>query len=493
MGSRTPKAKSDSVGDTKSMPAIAETTIETSSVESGPSSSPGCSKVLFVGDNRSMVGWGRGASIALSQVLSAEFDITGRISGELFDLSTSDAGYVGTIMPSRYYRQFRHLFQRRGRRPMSWYIRLEQLWGAKDFVSEDPLESINNLLAHKPRHPVLAQIYEKASEADLLVLDGDGDIIFSTPPRRQTLFLLAVIELGIRLNKPVFLVNSMISDCPLTGRNTKTLAHAKRLFARCRAVALRDPKSLSYVKEEIPEANSCMIPDSLFAWFPYYEEGICNLPRNGDFLLPHPEKDQYWGKLDFSEPYICIGGGALVGSDPERSTQSYEKLVDAISQLGCRVYLTENDVSDSFLQKIARDKNVGIIPVDAPILMCGAVLANARLFISGRYHPSIFASLGGTPCIFLASHAHKMGSLSRLLEYDVQREFSAFPDDSEVAEIASLARNYLDQGEVLRTRVRRVAKLRCEEAMQLPIFLKKYMQHLAGDLGTLSSKREYCG
>ena len=51
-------------------------------------------------------------------------------------------------------------------------------------------------------------------EADLLVLDGDGDIIFSTPPRRATLFLLAMIELGIRLKKPVFLVNSMISDCP---------------------------------------------------------------------------------------------------------------------------------------------------------------------------------------------------------------------------------------------------------------------------------------
>ena len=39
-------------------------------------------------------------------------------------------------------------------------------------------------------------------------------------PRRadQTLFLLAMIELGIRLKKPVFLVNSMISDCPSDGK-----------------------------------------------------------------------------------------------------------------------------------------------------------------------------------------------------------------------------------------------------------------------------------
>lgn len=429
-------------------------------------------KVLFVGDNRSTVGWGRGASIALGQLLSASFEINGRITGELFDLSTAEAGYVGTLMPSRYYRHFRYLLRRRWRRPIAWYINLERLFGARDFIAEDPAVSIDNLLAHKQRNPVLARIYDQAKEADMLVLDGDGDIIFTTPPRRQTLFLLAMIELGIRLKKPVFLVNSMISDCPLTGRNEATLGAAKRLLARCRAVALRDPESLEYVQKEIPEANSCLIPDSLFAWFSRYENSSSYPPLNGDFLLPHPEKDEYWGKLDFSQPYICIGGGALVGSQLDRAVQCYVRLVDAVSQLGYRIYLTENDLPDSFLQQVAREKNIGIVPADAPILMCGAVLAHARLFISGRYHPSIFASLGGTPCIFLGSHAHKMGSLSRVLQYDVHREFSAFPGESEVAEIVSTATKYLDQGEKLRARIRQVAKLRSDEATQLPAFLK---------------------
>ncbi|HTR22512.1 MAG TPA: polysaccharide pyruvyl transferase family protein [Terriglobales bacterium] len=454
-------------------------TITTGDVEASTSRSaslPDHLKAFFVGDNRSTVGWGRGASLALGQLLTGSFDITGRITGDFFDLSMSSAGYVGTIMPPRYYRQFRYSLLRECRRPFSWYLKLERMFGAKDFISEDPTESVDNLLAHKRRHEVLARIYDEAAEADLLVLDGNGDIIFSTPPRRQTLFLLAMIELGVRLGKPVFLVNSMISDCPLTGRNVETLKHAKRLLGRCRAVVLRDPHSLTYVREEIPEADSHLIPDSLFAWFPYYEEKDRQLPRNGDFLLPHPERDEYWGKLDFSQPYICIGGGALAGSDPKRSMECYGRLVDGIRRLGCRVYLTENDSSDWFLQRIAREKNIGIIPVDAPILMCGAVLANARLFISGRYHPSIFASIGGTPCIFLASHAHKMGSLSQVLEYDVHREFGAFPDDSEVAEIVSLAQSYLNQGETLRSRIRQVARSRCSEAMQLPTFLKTYME-----------------
>jgi len=432
-------------------------------------------KVFLVGDNRSTVGWGRGASLALGQLLSASFEITGRVTGDFFDLSTAEAGYVGTFMPARYYRHFRYLLLRRWRRSIAWYINLERLFGAQDFIAEDPAVSIDNLLAHKHRHPALSRIYDQAAEADLLVLDGDGDIIFTTPPRRVTLFLLAMIELGIRLKKPVFLVNAMISDCLLTGRNETTLAAAKRLLAQCRAVALRDPESLEYVQKEIPEAKSCLIPDSLFAWFSLYANGSSYPPLNGDFLLPHPEKDEYWGKLDFSQPYICIGGGALVGSQPDRAVRCYARLVDEVSQLGYRVYLTENDLPDSFLQRVAREKDLGIVPVDAPILMCGSVLAHARLFISGRYHPSIFASLGGTPCIFLASHAHKMGSLSRVLEYDVHRQFNAFPDDSEIAEIVSTARQYLEQGESLRARISHVAKLRSDEATELPALLKRHV------------------
>ena len=220
-------------------------------------------------------------------------------------------------MPPKYYRHFRYLLLRHGGGRSAWYIKLEQLFGAKDFIAEDPAVSIDNLLAHKHRHPALDRIYDQAAEADLMVLDGDGDIIFSTPPRRQTLFLLAMIELGIRLKKPVFLVNSMISDCPLTGRNKTTLAAARRLFAQCRAVALRDPESLEYVQKEMPEANASFIPDSLFAWFSLYASGDSHPPSNGDFLLPYPEKEEYWGKLDFSQPYICIGGGALAASQPD--------------------------------------------------------------------------------------------------------------------------------------------------------------------------------
>jgi polysaccharide pyruvyl transferase WcaK-like protein len=434
-------------------------------------------KVFFVGDNRTNLNWGRGASIALGQLLTTSFEITGSVAGELFDLSMAEVGYVGTLMPPRHYQVFRHLLLRRKRRLFSWYIKLEELFGAHDFIDSNPSVSVDNLLAHKHRHYALERMFVQASNADIFVVDGDGDIIFSTPPRRQTLFLLAMIELGIRLSKPVFLVNSMISDCPISGRNENTLAAARKLFGQCRAVLMRDPESLEYVQKEMSQTNPILVPDSLFAWQPVYADSSSRPPSNGDFLIPFPEKLEYLGNLDFSVPYLCIGGGALAAQNPEKSVQCYSQLVDAIKELGYRVYLTENDLPDSFLRRVAREKNVGIIPVDTPIMSCGAVLAHARLFISGRYHPSIFASLGGTPCIFMGSHAHKMGSLARVLEYEFQHQFDAFPSDAEIVEIVSTARNYLKQGETLRNKIRAVAKSRCDEAMSLPAILKR---HIAG-------------
>ena len=434
-------------------------------------------KIFFVGDNRNTVNWGRGASIALEELLLTQFEIIGRVTCDFFNLDEAEAGYVGTLMPPRYYRHFRYLLSREWRRPVGLYLQLERLFGAKDFITENPAASVDNLMAYKQKYPVLQRIYDQANAADAIVLDGDGDIVLSTPPRRVALFLLAMIELGLRLGKPVFVVNSMISDCPMTGRNEATLNTARQLFSRCRAISMRDPESLEYLRKEVPEAKSTLMPDSLFAWFPRYNVEGSAPPSDGDFLLPYPESRESWGKLDFSKPYICIGGGAMACHEPARAVECYGHLVDELKKLGYAVYLTENDSPDSFLRQVAREKGIGLVPANAPILMGGAVLAHARLFISGRYHPTIFATLGGTPCIFLASHAHKMASLAQFLEYEAPRQFGAFPDDREVRQIGELAQSYLERGESLRAKLRGVAHRYCEEVTALPSFLQ---QHLNG-------------
>ncbi len=139
-----------------------------------------------------------------------------------------------------------------------------------------------------------------------------------------------------------------------------------------------------------------------------------------------------------------------------------------IRELGYPVYLTENCGGDSFLEEVAASEGVGLIPVYTSVFMAGAILANARLFISGRYHPTILASLGGTPCIFLGSSGHKMHSLQKLLEYEYIREFPVFPLLEDIHEIKELAKTYIERGDPMRDKIKAVAKKRYEEAIRLP-------------------------
>ena len=419
-------------------------------------------KVLFVGDNSAVANWGRAASIALRQLIQANFEISGTVVGENFVLASSEIGYVGTLTPQRYQHLFRYALARRDRRPYSWYVKLEERLGARDFISENPGESLKSILANRQRHAGLSRICTQAAASDVIVIDGDGDIVFSTPPRRQTLFVLAMIELGLHLRKPVCLVNSMLSDCPTSGRNEQTLNFARDLFRQCRLVVLRDLESVAYARAHMPETEAQYIPDSLFTWAGAIESG-----KNAKPAIPSGVA--FAGSvLDTSRPYICIGGGALSASQPERAAVSYTRLVDRVARLGFGICLTENDTPDGFLRDVARERNLPFVAADGPIEFCASLLAHARLFISGRYHPSIMASLGGTPCIFLGSHAHKMGSLSDVLGYETRREFSAFPDEQEIDQIVSLAGHYLDQGDMLRTRIREAAAQHCTLASTLP-------------------------
>jgi len=60
-------------------------------------------KALFVGDNSSHMNWGgRGGSIALLNMLSEKFQISGTITGNIFLLDEAGFGYVDTVMPPKY-------------------------------------------------------------------------------------------------------------------------------------------------------------------------------------------------------------------------------------------------------------------------------------------------------------------------------------------------------------------------------------------------------
>jgi len=427
-------------------------------------------RALFIGDHTMAYNWGgRAQSLALYQLLSREFFIQHLVKT---DVITSPL-YIGSVLPIRL---FNFLSSFHGRlKPLDFYFKCEEMLGARDFIGPDIEESVKLLLKYRSKNSALNNLYEQVKSAELIIINGEGAGIFTSPHRRDFLFYLTMIELSVQLGKKCFYVNGIISDCPYTGRNQKGFNSAHRILKKCKAVLVRDYESLRYIEKNLPGINALCVPDALFSWFHIYERDGHSLPKNGDFIIGYPERHEDLGKLDFSEPYICIGGSSGAAHRQDDAAMRYEALADKLKQLGCRVYLTQNCGGDRFMQHVACRTGLGLVPVTTPILMAGAVLTNAQVFISGRFHPTIHASLGGTPCVFLDAHSHKMKSLQEMLGYEDRTIFSALPNDDEIQHIITQTENYMKNCEELRKSRKLIIERLCEEAGSIAATIKRYL------------------
>jgi polysaccharide pyruvyl transferase WcaK-like protein len=367
---------------------------------------------------------------------------------------------------------------RRGENPLyDAFYRFERMMGMRlDYIEEDPKKSARNILQNK-NNGEINELYEAVSSSDVIVVDGDGDLIFKDGPGRINHFNLSIIELADALGKEVHYVNSIFSDPPLGERNEEFFGRAVDTLSRCSTVALRDPFSVRLAEADAPELEVEYVPDSLFHWYEGLRDAADNLPDNGDYIIPYTrEEPSLFDQIRFDEPYICIAGGSRAANiarggreewSQEKAVAGYIDLVERVKDLGPRVYLTPTCSGDEFMYDVSREADVPIIPAEVPIKMGGAILSGAEVFITGRYHPSILASLGGTPCVFLGADSHKTRSIQEVLRYETKMQFSALPDEQEVEKICELAERYLSRGDSLRSDIRSTAKECAESARRI--------------------------
>ena len=95
----------------------------------------------------------------------------------------------------------------------------------------------------------------------------------------------------------------------------------------------------------------------------------------------------------------------------------YVKLVTAL-KTKYKVVIVQTCGGEEFLNEVARLTNTKITSNQTNILFGMSVLANAQCYVSGRWHPSILASIGGTPCVMLSSNSHKSAAIYRELKYN---------------------------------------------------------------------------
>jgi hypothetical protein len=246
--------------------------------------------------------------------------------------------------------------------------------------------------------------------ADEVIINSEGNIVNGIEPsgkyRRGARYVLAMAYLAqFVFKKPTSIINFTVDP-----KNPDAEEIIREIFPHLERVIPREPLSIPELHRIGVTREMKWAPDILFSYQPKVETR-----EHGSSLLGHLN-------LPLSN-YVCLGDSSGL-----RSLASVVKwdvgsvfatLIERIrSELGKEVVLIDGfNAIHPALNQIASRMNVPKVS----LLNCSyesliEVLSKADLFISGRWHASIMASLNGTPFLLWGSDSHKTRALHVIFE-----------------------------------------------------------------------------
>lgn len=407
-------------------------------------------KVCILSDNRTGLNWGaRATSIALSQLVSEKHEIVGTIYNDLKTKNIHLYHKVLGIFPTRY---FTNKTLTRKQDLIEKVLVKLNLLKRVHLCTLDFKKNIENYSKFAAIHPDLKYIERQLSSAELLVVNGEGDMIF-TAERKTLIFLLIIMQIAINRGIKVAFINAMVSypnnittEEKLSKNDILVKNECLKILAQCYIIQLRENKSADLLSAIAPNLNHKVVPDALFTW--YKQVNDVELQDSNAVLGRDMEKS--YGAFDFKKPYIVISGSSIFAKRKrEDIIKSYVKLVESLKSESYNTYLLAPCSQDNFLNEVGALTNTKVISVHTAVFWGAKVLANAQLYISGRYHPSIMASLGGTPLICFESNSHKMVGLQELI--GAQKHVTHFDlplSDADIVSISQISKEYIFNPEI---------------------------------------------
>lgn len=410
-------------------------------------------KILFVADNRTRENWGcRATSIALKDIVKQNHNIIYTIYGDI------TGSYNPLLMHQKdtlLCKIYSSLYNR-----LSIVRKISKMLDTANIIRETTEKSLCLYRRAVRNIPIYQEIDKNIREADAVVVNGEGTFIFSTPERYDTIVYLLLLKVAQIYGKKTYCLNAMFSDSPTSEQNKIILDETKKILMNCTQVTARDPLSYAYCKKYITQSVE-YVPDALFSWNQYlsYLNLIYDYPFS---VLPFPEMENSW--INYNSPYICLSGSSLAAKNQAEAKKAYKDLALALQKIG-KVIIVSTCSGDAFLKDIAVETGMPYLPAHINIFAGLSLLSNAAVFVSGRWHPSILASIGGTPCVFLGSNSHKTMAIQNMLEYHNPKEYAAIPSQSEISSIVEDAVLLLSHGDVLRLKIKNKVKLLAEKAV----------------------------
>jgi hypothetical protein len=282
-----------------------------------------------------------------------------------------------------------------------------------------PLDSIAavKLLKRRAKYSErVKNVLEAIDGSDAIFINGEGSMIFTTPPRPDLKVQIMLLAYASSVGVDNYYVNAMVSPCPLTGVNQASVDESLRVLESCENVFVRDPVSFEFLADlGYKSSNASMVPDALFGWADTHSSVIKTQPVF-EVMSGMPEGRHWSNQPSDSEPYLCLSGASIPpGSDRLGWIEEFGKLQAGLQASFGKTVIMVPDVGDDFLGGIAEKSGSWIAGPDFNVFGAASILSHAQTYVSGRYHPSIMAALGGTPLVHFGSNSHKCSGLRQLL------------------------------------------------------------------------------
>ncbi len=410
-------------------------------------------QILLICDNRDTRNWGsRGTSIALGQILGFRGEIAS--TPREMAIKRHPVGPLRSyISNGRHGQTVSHLI----RKTRTFHALYRLFGGRDDYVMMDPARTLALFQREVKRgNSRLAELLEQFNRADNVVVNGGGSLIFSRPPRRELKFQLFAMELAASLGKPVSYVNATAGGSPESASDGQLETFVMNTLRKCDTIALRDPVSRDRL-QALGFDNATWYPDALFTWRTRYASLLDSdvLSNTPELLETWPESDQvYHSRKSWTGPYICVSSDACPPEVlPESWSAFYEKLIgELMPRSGMQVIVVDPEGND-FLLPLCRRRDIPYVASKANLFAGASLLAGARAYVGGRYHPAIMASLGGAPCTILGSNAHMAEGLQHVLDYDDPAVFPVEQSKENIRAIVDDVIVKLEGGDLLRRRL----------------------------------------
>lgn len=277
------------------------------------------------------------------------------------------------------------------------------------------------------------RFFGSIEDVDEVVINGEGSI---HGPGRKAKMLLFLAYLA----KDRYDVDTHIINHTLQMNDPDIEEMVKLVYPTLDTLVFRDPLSMKHYLSEVEGGNVVQGADAAWCFDEMLSARELNeICTRGGISIWYPRNED--GRApDFTRSYITIGGGSgFARLDTDTIAEGFIEIIQSIEREtpDVGILLTAAGHSDEqFMLKVSEETGHPLVKLNNTSRVAASIVGNSEVYLGGRWHPSIFALLGGARLVNFNGNTFKIKAIKH--QFDLEHPIYRCKEiGSQVDEIAT--------------------------------------------------------